>query len=242
MPRQLTCRPERDFPVAVLKVVGSLDILTAPTVRRAVHRCLADQPAAVLVDVEGMEVGEPLALAVFAALTRQAAEWPNVPIVLCAPGATTADRLAHSPVRRSVQVTPTCAEALARTGTNTAPQRIRRRLRPVLDACRQAREVVVDACARWELTELAGSACVITSELVANVVRHARTPMELTLAMRSRRLSVSVRDGSTREPRPNVSGPTTPGGRGLLLVRELADRWGTLPVADGKVVWATLTA
>ncbi|MDI5942446.1 ATP-binding protein, partial [Micromonospora sp. DH15] len=32
------------------------------------------------------------------------------------------------------------------------------------------------------------------------------------------------------------------GGRGLLLVRELAQRWGSAPVVDGKVVWAMLPA
>jgi hypothetical protein len=36
-----------------------------------------------------------------------------------------------------------------------------------------------------------------------------------------------VRDGS----------PTTVGGRGLLLVERLADRWGFEPNASGKVVW-----
>lgn len=240
MPSKLTCRPEREFPVAVLRVAGSLDIVTAAALRRAVHRCLAEQPDGVVVDVAGLEIDEPLALAVFAAVTRQAADWPAVPVVLCCPGAATAARLAHSPVRRSVLVAHSQEEALARTGPRSGTPRMRTTLQPVLDACRQAREAVTAACTKWNLPHLTGSACVIASELVANVVRYAHTPMQLTLAARGRRLSLAVRDGCPELPRPVVPNPAVAGGRGLLLVRELADRWGTLPVPGGKVVWATV--
>lgn len=240
MPSQLICRPEQELPVAVLRVAGSLDIVTAATLRRAVHGCLADQPDAVVVDVAEVEVGEPLALAVFAAVTREAADWPAVPVVLCAAGGGIADRLASSPVRRSVLVAASCAEAFAQTARRAAPAPVRATLPPVADACRQARELVADACERWQLARLGPSACVLVSELVANVVRHARTPMQLTVGLRGGRLSVAVRDGSCAPPVPGRPDPANPGGRGLLLVRELAERWGTRPVADGKVVWATM--
>ena len=36
------------------------------------------------------------------------------------------------------------------------------------------------------------------------------------------------------------AGPTDLGGRGLLLVDEVATQWGSMPSRDGKVVWATL--
>ncbi|HEX8631266.1 MAG TPA: ATP-binding protein [Catenuloplanes sp.] len=242
MPSQLTCRPELDFPVALLRVTGALDMITAPTLRSAMHGCLANQPEAVLVDVAGLEVQEPLALSVFAAVARQAADWPAVPVVLCRPDTVTAHRLARSPVRRSIEVAASCEEALARAGARTRPARLRRTLQPVIGACRQAREAVQEFCARWNLSDLAGSACVIASELVANVVRYAHTPMQFSLAANGRRLSVAVRDGSLAMPQPRALDPAVPGGRGLLLVRELADRWGTLSVSDGKVVWATLAA
>lgn len=242
MPSQLTCRPERNFPVAVLRVAGPLDMVTAPMLRTAVHRCLADQPQAVVVDVAELEVQEPLALSVFAALARQAAEWPAVPVVLCRPGGTTARRLNRSPVRRSILVAATREEALAHAGARPAPRRLRTALQPVTGACRQARETVSGFCTRWNLSELAGAACVIASELVANVVRYAHTPMQLTLAASGGRLSLAVRDGCAAPPVPRAVDHAVPGGRGLLLVRELADRWGTLSVGDGKVVWATLAA
>jgi hypothetical protein len=35
--------------------------------------------------------------------------------------------------------------------------------------------------------------------------------------------------------------PTAQGGRGMLLIDAVASRWGSLPLADGKVVWALLS-
>ena len=34
--------------------------------------------------------------------------------------------------------------------------------------------------------------------------------------------------------------PTSYGGRGLLLIDSVAERWGTRRLTDGKVVWAVL--
>jgi signal transduction histidine kinase len=56
----------------------------------------------------------------------------------------------------------------------TSP-RLRTRLQPVVDACRQARELASEACGGWQLPEVADSARVVLSELVANGVRHAGT-------------------------------------------------------------------
>lgn len=36
--------------------------------------------------------------------------------------------------------------------------------------------------------------------------------------------------------------PRAEGGRGLMLVRELTQSWGSVPAGAGKVVWAMLLA
>jgi len=57
-------------------------------------------------------------------------------------------------------------------------------------------------------------------------------------------LSIAVRDRSATVPtyhRAPVS-PTAYGGRGMLLIDSVAARWGSLLLADGKVVWALLSA
>jgi len=137
---------------------------------------------------------------------------------------------------------PALAGPASKAGAKPAPTRIRARLRPVPDACRQVRQLVVQACNTWQHSELAATGTLIATELVANVVRHAHTTMEFTMALRDGRLSMSVRDGSRRLPRPADPAKSDAGGRGLRLVRDLTDAWGVLPVADGKVVWTHMTA
>ena len=116
-------------------------------------------------------------------------------------------------------------------------------LEPVTGACRRARELVTEACGRWNVPELAGPASLVLSELVGNVVRHAGTPMQVTLTLRRPYLRVAVMDGSPADAYEATSrDPRAEGGRGLMLVRELTQRWGSTPVGAGKVVWAMLPA
>jgi hypothetical protein len=104
--------------------------------------------------------------------------------------------------------------------------------------------MITEACTRWGRPELAGSACIVATELVNNVVAHARTPMIVLLATHDDGVSVAVRDRSATAP--TFSGapvsPTAYGGRGMLLIDSVARSWGCLALAEGKVVWALMTA
>jgi anti-sigma regulatory factor (Ser/Thr protein kinase) len=226
----------------VLRVSGTLDLVTADALQQAVRRSLANQPDRLLVDVHDMRIADPQALTTLGALVCETSEWPDVPIVLCGADEQTAKTIADSPGCAQVSFAPDCDGAVAAAGEVVAPQRIRVRLRPVPDACRQVRHLVAQACTAWQRSELTSTASLIATELVANVVRHAHTTMEVTLGMRDGRLSMTFRDGSRRLPKPVEPGPADAGGRGLCLVRDLTDAWGVLPVSDGKVVWARLTA
>jgi two-component sensor histidine kinase len=95
---------------------------------------------------------------------------------------------------------------------------------------------VRDQLAAWRLEELTMTTELVVSELVANVVRHARGPYRLRL-LRSRSLVCEVFDGSLTTPRPRRAAWTDEGGRGLQLIAALCDRWGTRNVATGKVIW-----
>ena len=99
-----------------------------------------------------------------------------------------------------------------------------------------ARRYVRDQLAAWRLEELTMTTELVVSELVANVVRHARGPYRLRL-LRSRSLVCEVFDGSLTTPRPRRAAWTDEGGRGLQLIAALCDRWGTRNVATGKVIW-----
>jgi len=102
-----------------------------------------------------------------------------------------------------------------------------------------ARAFVADTATAWGLGAVAQSAALVTSELATNAVQHARTPFRVSVQYRPPDLLVEVFDGSERHPpRPDPSAaPEGATGRGLLVVGQLADRWGTRPEAGGKAVW-----
>ncbi|MEU8658069.1 ATP-binding protein [Actinoplanes philippinensis] len=241
MPSQLICRPERNLPVAVLRVSGTLDRQTGGALGAAIRRSLAGQPVKVLLDMTLLRVGDPVALAGLGAVICQAEEFPAVPIVVCGADPRTRDALAGDRDCAGLEYADDCDKALAVAEAEPGGPTVRVRLRPVPEACRQVRNLVVQACSAWHRSEATATATLVATELVANVVRHAHTTMEFTLGLRGGRLTMAVRDGSRLMPRALDPAVTDAGGRGLRLVRELTDAWGVLPVTDGKVVWTQLT-
>ncbi|MFC7530731.1 ATP-binding protein [Actinoplanes sp. GCM10030250] len=241
MPSQLVCRPEQDLPVAVLTVSGTLDHLTGDALGTAVRRSLSVQPARLLLDVTRLRINDPAALTAFGSVVCQAEEFPAVPIVVCGADRPTRQALAAAPDCAGLEMAPDCSRALDDAGAQPGFPGVRVRLRPVPEACRQVRALVAQTCAGWQRGDVSATVALVATELVANVVRHAHTTMEFTLALRDGRLTVAVRDGSRRMPRRLDPGVSEAGGRGLRLVHDLTDAWGVLPVTDGKVVWSQLT-
>jgi anti-anti-sigma factor len=228
---------------AVIAVAGTLDLPSTPLLRTALLKCLADQPGALLVDLSGMELRDPTALALFSAVAAQAARWPGTPVLLCAPSPQTRDLLERRRYGR-LPLHPSVAEALRAVDTGGAAlPAISDQLLPVAGAARHARDLATGACLTWNLPELVGPVCLVVSELVSNAVEHAGTMMNLQVARRDRYVHVAVRDGSRAEPRLDPpTDPTAPKGRGLMVVESLTVHWGSLPSHDGKVVWAVLAA
>jgi hypothetical protein len=220
----------------VLRITGVLDAATAPRVRSCLLDLIAGQPEAVVLDVRELAVAEPAAVAVLGEVSRNAAEWPGCHLLLTAGPDADGWRAAGLPVW------PSPEDALAALGSPEPRRFLRAALEPVIGAARRSRELVTEACARWDLPELAGPACIVVTEMVNNVVAHAHTPMTVMLALRGGTMSVAVRDQSTRVPQ--FTGSPVPvtsyGGRGLLLINSVSQRWGSLLLDDGKVVWAVL--
>jgi len=93
----------------------------------------------------------------------------------------------------------------------------------------------------WALDEFSWAIELLLSELASNVVRHAHTPYDVTMTWDRHRVRVSLRDANTAPPRPHVQVTQAEAdGRGLLLVTNLATRWGWEPQPDGKTVWFEL--
>ncbi len=104
-------------------------------------------------------------------------------------------------------------------------------------AVSEVRASVTRQLADWGLEELAFTTELILSELVTNAIRYGRAPIGVRL-LRDRTLICEVSDRSTTSPHLRYAASTDEGGRGLFLVAQLADRWGTRYTPEGKIIWA----
>jgi anti-anti-sigma factor len=236
----LDCLVESRLPVTMIRLDGRLDLTTVPGVRRVLDQCLAEQPEAIVVDLEAITVDDDSALTVFSTFARDA-NWPGCPIALAAPTPAVMERLDRLDIGRYLPIRPDRAQALAAAERQPASRQYSRRLSPTPMATRAARRMVVDACQAWERKEHTESAETIVTELVSNVVMHARTEMRVLLSFRAPLLHLSVLDYSPLLPRRQLPDPETgEGGRGLVLIEAMSTGWGVTVTKDGKVVWATL--
>jgi serine phosphatase RsbU (regulator of sigma subunit)/anti-sigma regulatory factor (Ser/Thr protein kinase) len=101
----------------------------------------------------------------------------------------------------------------------------------------QARMVANEQLSLWELEDLAFTTELIVSELVTNAIRHAGEPVGLRLIRNRRLLVCEVSDPSNTQPRLRRARDVDEGGRGLFLVAQLANRWGSRYTGHGKTIW-----
>ncbi|MFJ3668907.1 SpoIIE family protein phosphatase [Streptomyces sp. NPDC090106] len=103
-------------------------------------------------------------------------------------------------------------------------------------AVSRARLAVAGQLTAWGLQDLSFTLELVVSELVTNAIRHATGPVQLRL-LRDRALICEVSDGSGTSPRLRRAKNEDEGGRGLFLVAQLTERWGTRHTPDGKIIW-----
>ncbi|RZB13764.1 GAF domain-containing protein [Streptomyces sp. F001] len=99
------------------------------------------------------------------------------------------------------------------------------------------RAAVSQKLEEWGLSDLAFGMELVLSELITNAIRHGSPPVHVRL-LRDRTLTCEVSDGSSTSPHLRYAATTDEGGRGLFLVAQVADRWGTRYTPRGKVIWA----
>jgi len=238
----LECDLRCDPPLAIVGLAGRLDLTTAPQLRAALLKSLADQPDAVLIDATALTVADDIHLTVLISVAHHAAAWPSIPVLLCAPAAPVVEAVRRLGIDRHVIVCDSLDQGRVRAASHEKPSQLRDVLRPAPASVALARELVEDACHSWHLDRLAPRACLVVSELVSNAVCHAGTTIDLTVNKGNRNLHIAVRD-YVHEP-ARLTGPAAEdqaGGRGLLIVEALTTCWGCIPTHDGKVVWAALS-
>ncbi|MCX4786554.1 ATP-binding protein [Streptomyces sp. NBC_01221] len=93
----------------------------------------------------------------------------------------------------------------------------------------------------WGLLDVADAAELALTELIANVVRHVpgRRCQTLIFLLPAGGVRVEGADGCPELPRAVLGDALDEGGRGLVLVDAVTDRWGAEPRRDGtgKTVW-----
>ncbi|WP_052851122.1 ATP-binding SpoIIE family protein phosphatase [Streptomyces avicenniae] len=102
----------------------------------------------------------------------------------------------------------------------------------------RARKMAADQLVAWELPEAAFITELVVSELVTNAIRHAAPPIQLRLIRGESSLICEVSDSSSTAPHLRRARTFDEGGRGLLLVAQLTQQWGTRQTATGKTIWA----
>ncbi|SEP73105.1 PAS domain S-box-containing protein [Streptomyces sp. yr375] len=102
------------------------------------------------------------------------------------------------------------------------------------------RKQVVRQLADWELSDASFTTELVVSELVTNAIRYGSHPIRLRLIHDATTLICEVSDNSHTAPHLRRAKTWDEGGRGLLLVAQLTQRWGSRHTPDGKTIWAEL--
>ncbi|MEU0388633.1 SpoIIE family protein phosphatase [Streptomyces chartreusis] len=126
---------------------------------------------------------------------------------------------------------------LARTAALGAAKVRTWQLPPEPTAVARARKMAAGQLAAWGLAEAEFTTELIVSELVTNALRYGGSPIELRL-IRDSALICEVSDGSSTAPHLRRARVFDEGGRGLLLVAQLSERWGSRQTPTGKTIWA----
>ncbi|MEU6404283.1 SpoIIE family protein phosphatase [Streptomyces sp. NPDC046985] len=131
---------------------------------------------------------------------------------------------------------------LVRTKPLPAEQVLTMPLPPSPCAASLARQATLGQLEKWNVGEEAAfTAELIVSELVGNAVLYGAPPLRLRLIM-DRDLTYEVSDGADSAPHLKHARPVDETGRGLFIIANVADNWGTRYHDEGKTVWAEQSA
>ncbi|MEU3283125.1 SpoIIE family protein phosphatase, partial [Streptomyces antibioticus] len=99
-----------------------------------------------------------------------------------------------------------------------------------------ARSWTAQQLAAWTLAPMSFVTELVASELVTNAIRYGTPPIQLRL-IKNTSLICEVSDASSTAPHLRRARTLDEGGRGLLLVAQLTERWGTRHSREGKTIW-----
>jgi anti-sigma regulatory factor (Ser/Thr protein kinase) len=114
----------------------------------------------------------------------------------------------------------------------------------------QARSILRQLLCEWDLEQLSDTAMLLMSELVTNAVKASvdgvrrrrlrRNNIMASIRLNDSGLVLEVWDANPAPPVMREVDLTSEGGRGLLMIECLGDKWGHHPADGGKVVWCEI--
>jgi anti-anti-sigma regulatory factor len=218
----------------VVTVRGRLDTAAAPSLQSALLKAVADGPRAVVCDLRPARSVEPVALTVLPTVARYAATWTDTPVSACASHPAVLGQLHRLAIDRWMTVATSVELATAGGSRVPSVARIAMRLHPVPTAPDTARTFVVEACRRWDVSELARPASLLAMDLAGHVLLRADGEMELRATLWDDQLHLSTRHRPAEGKQPAVAEPPA-------VVRALARFSGVMTTSVGDVVtWCLL--
>ncbi|QPP07899.1 SpoIIE family protein phosphatase [Streptomyces bathyalis] len=128
---------------------------------------------------------------------------------------------------------------MARATPMPGHRSVRWTLPPEAAMASRARRLIDRTLVDWGLEDLRDTTRLLANELITNAFRHGRGDVGIQLA-KGGSLVVEVSDADERLPHRTELTSDGQWGRGLVLVNELAGKWGARSVTSGKVVWFEL--
>ncbi len=242
MTNSLSCSLSQLDDVVLVSVLGQLDLPGAARLRAALRKADAEQPVAIVVDLNGLATAQPLQLLVLPAPVDFSGRWYPPRLVYGVNDQVRA-ALGASALTRRLPLFRDQPDALrAARDSEVVQDRVVAAYPSTPAAPGEARRLLADTCRAWQLAELIPAGQLVISELCANVVLHVGSPMTVILIRTPAGLHVVVRDRASAPPalRAPPTDPSAVTGRGLHLIGHLAAGWGYVPTMDGKGVWAVI--
>ena len=227
-----------DAGIVIVRLLGVLSIGAVPRLRDTLLKCLADQPATVIVDLELLAIQHPVALNVFAVVARRSAIWSGGQLILVSGLAQQGrGRRQARVLSRFVRIYPNLQVALA--AAKRAPlRRLGVWLLPIAPASPgTARRYALEFCRTAGCRSATDDAVIIAGELVEQGMKHSTRDLILRLELRRGLLTIAVTDDrSTAVDRESPFDPLS-----RRIVADIATAWGSTATATGgTVVWAVL--
>jgi anti-sigma regulatory factor (Ser/Thr protein kinase) len=108
-------------------------------------------------------------------------------------------------------------------------------------SAREARAFVRMAMHEQVNLDILQDILLVASEMVSNVIRHARTPLTLNVVIHPTRVRLVVTDGAVPFTGPRATATDdAESGRGMGIIEALCTDWGVEDTPIGKSIWAEL--